>query len=115
MPLRLISRFLVSEDGPTAVEYAVMLGLITVGLIASIAAQLHHQRHIQLGQQHAWNRELVVREDGASLGLLSRSTGIVYDDAGLRLPAWRSPPCTIVRNCRDRRCRPSPDRELSSG
>jgi pilus assembly protein Flp/PilA len=29
-------RFLTSEDGPTAVEYAVLLGLITVGLVATI-------------------------------------------------------------------------------
>jgi pilus assembly protein Flp/PilA len=37
----LISRirlFLAGEDGPTAVEYAVMLGLIVVGLIAIISA-----------------------------------------------------------------------------
>jgi pilus assembly protein Flp/PilA len=32
-----VRRFLVSEDGPTAVEYAVLLGLITVGLIAVIS------------------------------------------------------------------------------
>ncbi len=31
-------RFLTSEDGPTAVEYAVMLGLITVGLISAVSA-----------------------------------------------------------------------------
>jgi Flp pilus assembly pilin Flp len=31
-------RFLTSESGPTAVEYAVMLGLITVGLILTISA-----------------------------------------------------------------------------
>jgi pilus assembly protein Flp/PilA len=30
-------RFLTSEDGPTAVEYAVLLGLITVGLVAAIS------------------------------------------------------------------------------
>ena len=30
-------RFLTSEAGPTAVEYAVLLGLITVGLIATIS------------------------------------------------------------------------------
>ncbi len=30
-------RFLTGEDGPTAVEYAVLLGLITVGLIAAIS------------------------------------------------------------------------------
>jgi pilus assembly protein Flp/PilA len=30
-------RFLTSEDGPTAVEYAVLLGLITVGLVATIS------------------------------------------------------------------------------
>jgi pilus assembly protein Flp/PilA len=35
---RSIFRFLVSEDGPTAPEYAAMLCLITVGLIASISA-----------------------------------------------------------------------------
>ena len=29
-------QFLIGEDGPTAVEYAVLLGLITVGLIAAI-------------------------------------------------------------------------------
>jgi pilus assembly protein Flp/PilA len=34
---RSIYRFLVNDDGPTAAEYAVMLCLITVGLIASIA------------------------------------------------------------------------------
>ncbi len=32
-----IQRFLVSTDGPTAVEYAVMLGLIILVCIASIA------------------------------------------------------------------------------
>jgi len=31
-------RFLVSEDGPTAVEYAVMLALIIVVCLASITA-----------------------------------------------------------------------------
>ena len=34
--LRLISRFLVSEDGPTAVEYAVMLGLIVVAAVGVV-------------------------------------------------------------------------------
>ena len=33
-----IGRFLTNEDGPTAVEYAVMLTLITVGLISVIGA-----------------------------------------------------------------------------
>jgi pilus assembly protein Flp/PilA len=32
----LIRRFLVSEDGPTAVEYAVMLALIVGACIASV-------------------------------------------------------------------------------
>ena len=31
-----IQRFLVSEDGPTAVEYAVMLALIVIVCLASI-------------------------------------------------------------------------------
>jgi pilus assembly protein Flp/PilA len=34
--IRNIKRFLVSEDGPTAVEYAVMLALIIVVCIAAI-------------------------------------------------------------------------------
>jgi pilus assembly protein Flp/PilA len=38
LAFRSLGRFLVSEDGPTAVEYAVMLGLITVGLVATISA-----------------------------------------------------------------------------
>jgi pilus assembly protein Flp/PilA len=33
-----IGRFLTSEDGPTAVEYAVMLTLITIGLVAVVSA-----------------------------------------------------------------------------
>jgi pilus assembly protein Flp/PilA len=35
--LRSISRFLSSEDGPTAVEYAVMLALILVACITIIS------------------------------------------------------------------------------
>jgi pilus assembly protein Flp/PilA len=34
----LISRFLVTEDGPTAVEYAVMLGLIVVAAIGVVSS-----------------------------------------------------------------------------
>jgi pilus assembly protein Flp/PilA len=33
-----VQRFLVSEDGPTAVEYAVMLALIIIVCLASIQA-----------------------------------------------------------------------------
>jgi pilus assembly protein Flp/PilA len=33
-----IGRFLTSEDGPTAVEYAVMLTLITIGLVTVVSA-----------------------------------------------------------------------------
>jgi pilus assembly protein Flp/PilA len=36
--IRRTRRFLSSEDGPTAVEYAVLVGLIVVGLIAVITA-----------------------------------------------------------------------------
>ena len=35
---RVISRFLVSEDGPTAVEYAVMLGLIVVAAVGVVTS-----------------------------------------------------------------------------
>jgi pilus assembly protein Flp/PilA len=31
-------RFLLSEDGPTAVEYAVLVGLIVVGIVAVTTA-----------------------------------------------------------------------------
>lgn len=33
-----VKRFLVSEDGPTAVEYAVMLALIIIVCLATISA-----------------------------------------------------------------------------
>ncbi len=36
--LQQIRRFLVSEDGPTAVEYAVMLALIVVVCLTAISA-----------------------------------------------------------------------------
>ncbi len=36
--LRLISQFLVSEDGTTAAEYAATLGLITIALVVTISA-----------------------------------------------------------------------------
>ena len=32
--LSAVRRFLMSEDGPTAVEYAVLVGLIVVGIVA---------------------------------------------------------------------------------
>jgi len=32
-----VRRFLISEDGPTAVEYAVMVGLLVVALISVIS------------------------------------------------------------------------------
>jgi pilus assembly protein Flp/PilA len=36
--LRSLARFLREDDGPTAVEYAVLLALIVVACLASIAA-----------------------------------------------------------------------------
>jgi pilus assembly protein Flp/PilA len=33
-----IQRFVVSEDGPTAVEYAVMLGLIVVAIVGVVGS-----------------------------------------------------------------------------
>ena len=36
--IQIIKQFLVSEEGPTAVEYAVMLGLIIATLFATIQA-----------------------------------------------------------------------------
>ena len=42
-----VQRFLISEDGPTAVEYAVMLALILVACITIIGnARQEHQRHL---------------------------------------------------------------------
>jgi pilus assembly protein Flp/PilA len=37
-PFLAIRRFLVSEDGPTAVEYAVMLALIVIVCLTAISA-----------------------------------------------------------------------------
>lgn len=37
-PLLAIRRFLVSEDGPTAVEYAVMLALIIIVCLTAISS-----------------------------------------------------------------------------
>ena len=43
-----IRRFLVSEDGPTAVEYAVVLALIVVVCLAAIELRRHErQQHVQ--------------------------------------------------------------------
>jgi pilus assembly protein Flp/PilA len=33
-----VRRFLTAEDGPTAVEYAVLIGLIVVGTVAAVSA-----------------------------------------------------------------------------
>lgn len=33
-----IRRFIVSEDGPTAVEYAVLVGLIVIGIVAVVGS-----------------------------------------------------------------------------
>jgi pilus assembly protein Flp/PilA len=38
LALQSISRFLVSEDGPTAVEYAVMLGLMVVAIVTVVSS-----------------------------------------------------------------------------
>lgn len=38
MILQKVQRFLVSEDGPTAVEYAVMLALIVIVCLTAITA-----------------------------------------------------------------------------
>ena len=49
-----VRRFLANEDGPTAVEYAVLVGLITVALV-SIISGLHsrNKHHIQHGERHS--------------------------------------------------------------
>jgi pilus assembly protein Flp/PilA len=36
--LHTVERFLASEDGPTAVEYAVLIGLIVIGTVAAVGA-----------------------------------------------------------------------------
>jgi pilus assembly protein Flp/PilA len=36
--MRILQRFFSDEDGPTAVEYAVMLGLVIVVMLGSVAA-----------------------------------------------------------------------------
>ena len=39
------SRFLVSEDGPTAIEYAVMLALIVIVCLTAIGRVGHEANH----------------------------------------------------------------------
>ena len=41
-----VHRFLVSEDGPTAVEYAVMLALIITICLVSIRSIGHEANHV---------------------------------------------------------------------
>ncbi len=49
-----VRRFLTSDDGPTAVEYAVMLALIIVACVTVVSQPGHqHQRNIQFGEQFA--------------------------------------------------------------
>ena len=68
-----VQRFLVSEDGPTAVEYAVMLALILVACITivttlgtSISSTLQHGEHLA-------QRLVIVRaEAGESESAVSR-------------------------------------------
>ena len=40
-----VKRFLVSEDGPTAVEYAVMLALIVITCLTAIGSVGHQASH----------------------------------------------------------------------
>lgn len=40
-----VKRFLLSEDGPTAVEYAVLLGLIVITCVAAIGQVGHEANH----------------------------------------------------------------------
>ena len=42
---RSVMHFLVEEDGPTAVEYAVMLSLIVIVCLAAIQEIGHQSRH----------------------------------------------------------------------
>jgi pilus assembly protein Flp/PilA len=42
---RSVMHFLVEEDGPTAVEYAVMLSLIVIVCLAAIGEIGHQSRH----------------------------------------------------------------------
>ena len=47
-----VQRFLVSEDGPTAVEYAVMLALIVIVCLTAISAVgTKAKHHVQQGGQ----------------------------------------------------------------
>ena len=47
-----VQRFLTSEDGPTAVEYAVMLALIIVACIAIVTTLGTTQQNFNSGGQH---------------------------------------------------------------
>jgi len=52
--LNKVRQFLVNEDGPTAVEYAVMLALILVACITIVTSLgTSGEHHVQQGQQLA--------------------------------------------------------------
>ncbi len=55
-----MQRFLVSEDGPTAVEYAVMLALIVIVCLTAISSIGTNQHHVQQRRHLAGRRWWVV-------------------------------------------------------
>ena len=63
-----VSRFMVSEDGPTAVEYAVMLALILVvsplltGLVRKVKARVQRRRGPSVIQPYRDLRRLLGKE-----------------------------------------------------
>ena len=66
-----VQRFLISEDGPTAVEYAVMLSLILVACI-TIVTTLGHERQKHLHQCEHLNRLVMFTGAGESETTVSR-------------------------------------------
>ena len=57
-----MANFLKREDGPTAVEYAVMLALIIVVCIAAISALgSNASKHLHLRRQHGQHRRQLKR------------------------------------------------------
>ncbi len=69
-------RFLISEDGPTAVEYAVMLALIVVACVV-VDPEPRHQRPIAHStRQQLAQRGLVMTAPDGAMGRRRRPIGV---------------------------------------
>ena len=100
-----VQRFLVSEDGPTAVEYAVMLALIIIVCLTAIQAigtnanATFHSVAAKLpaGALVVWRRHYAAVVPGAPTYPLSAAASRAAEGGFLCIGVERNAPCTGVR------------------